>query len=214
MMSWLMQAGLKAQEKLDLSLGADLVSRYIFRGEDLGGPGAQIQPWVACKYGNIEVGAWGDYALTRDYQEMDFFATYNWKFFGLTAFNYNIPVYAPDTSYVDSYAELTLSFDGGDDFPIYANINRYVYNWDAWYIDAGIKFNTKLPIDINVGYAPQDDTYAGKAGIVHLGLAISDEIRLNETFKLPVFTSFIINPVNNRYYFLFGISLSSDDGND
>ena len=41
-------SGVKAQDKVEASVGADLVSGYIWRGQDLGG--ASIQPAAGISY--------------------------------------------------------------------------------------------------------------------------------------------------------------------
>ena len=45
MMAITLPAGLMAQDKVEASVGADLVSKYIWRGQDLGG--VSVQPSVS-----------------------------------------------------------------------------------------------------------------------------------------------------------------------
>ena len=51
----------KAQE---LSVGTDIVSRYIWRGIDLGGNTPSIQPTLEFSTGGFAVGFWGAYSLS------------------------------------------------------------------------------------------------------------------------------------------------------
>ena len=46
-----------AQDKVEASVGADLVSGYIWRGQDLGG--VSIQPSLSVAYKGFSLGAWG-----------------------------------------------------------------------------------------------------------------------------------------------------------
>ena len=46
-----------AQDKVEASVGADLVSGYIWRGQDLGG--VSIQPSLGIAYKGFSLGAWG-----------------------------------------------------------------------------------------------------------------------------------------------------------
>lgn len=46
-----------AQDKFEASVGADLVSNYIWRGQDLGS--ASIQPALSLSYKGISFSAWG-----------------------------------------------------------------------------------------------------------------------------------------------------------
>src|SRR5690554_5376874 len=48
-----------------ISFGADLVSRYVWRGYEYG-EAASIQPMLAYTYGGTEVGTWASYALVPD----------------------------------------------------------------------------------------------------------------------------------------------------
>nr|MCR4569873.1 hypothetical protein [Bacteroidales bacterium] len=45
-----------AQDKVEASLGADLVSRYVWRGQDLGG--VSVQPSLGLSYKGISLSAW------------------------------------------------------------------------------------------------------------------------------------------------------------
>jgi hypothetical protein len=46
-----------------VSFGADVVSRYVWRGTDFGNS-ASVQPTLGFSFGNFEIGALGSYALT------------------------------------------------------------------------------------------------------------------------------------------------------
>ncbi len=62
-MSVLLVPHSKAQE---LSLGADVLNRYVWRGLDLGGKSPSIQPWMKINAGNdnhvFSFGAWGAFS--------------------------------------------------------------------------------------------------------------------------------------------------------
>ena len=46
-----------AQDKVEASVGADLVSGYILRGQNLGG--VSVQPSLGISYKGLSLGAWG-----------------------------------------------------------------------------------------------------------------------------------------------------------
>ena len=50
-------AVLMAQDKVEASVGADLVSGYIWRGQDLGN--VSIQPSLSIAYKGFSLSAWG-----------------------------------------------------------------------------------------------------------------------------------------------------------
>ena len=47
----------------DVAVGADAVSRYVWRGADYGNAAA-VQPFVAKSIGSVTIGAWGSFPLT------------------------------------------------------------------------------------------------------------------------------------------------------
>ena len=51
----------KAQDKVEASAGVDLVSGYVWRGQDLGG--VSLQPRASIAYKGFSLGAWGSVGL-------------------------------------------------------------------------------------------------------------------------------------------------------
>ena len=75
-------ADLQAQdEESPFSVGADIMSRYVWRGLDYGAA-PSIQPYLEFSAGGFAIGAWGAYttgfstANILGIQEMDLYATY------------------------------------------------------------------------------------------------------------------------------------------
>lgn len=67
----------EAQEKLDASIGADVVSAYEWRGQDMGG--AAVQPYAGISYKGLSLGAWSSVALDKSDRytsELDFTVGY------------------------------------------------------------------------------------------------------------------------------------------
>ena len=60
--AWLLATPMaKAQESVEVSAGADVVSSYIWRGQDLGS--AAIQPSLSVAYKGLSLSAFGSYGL-------------------------------------------------------------------------------------------------------------------------------------------------------
>lgn len=57
LLSGLVPSTMMAQDKVEASVGADLVSGYIWRGQDLGG--VSVQPSLEISYKGFSLGAWG-----------------------------------------------------------------------------------------------------------------------------------------------------------
>ena len=209
---FLLNGQLIAQESkgLGVGIGADMASRYLWRGLNIGGECAHIQPYVSANYKFLEVGAWSSYGLSNNnaegtnYFEYDFYAKLTVKNFGLGFTNYNIQDYG-------NSSEMTLSYEGGEKLPLHASFNKYVINDDASYIDMGyVFFKEKLiPVDLVVGATPAAGSYGEKGGIVNISLRASYETMKSEKFSLPIFSTFVYNPQIEKSFFVVGIALST-----
>ena len=217
-----------SQEENGITVGADLVNRYLWRGIEngLGFDGshsAQIQPSVVGTYKNFEVGYWGSYGLSNGYSEYDVWAKFTIRQFSISVYDYNQQFEDKDGGRhgsfynipfhdAGSFAELTFAYEGGDKFPLYASYNRFIYNDDATYIEAGYLFNTHklFPMDFTVGMTPAPNSYGNHAGIINLALKVSYDLKFSEKFKIPLFASLVDNPQAEKTFFVFGVSLSTN----
>ena len=144
---------IQARSQAAVSFGADLMSRYIWRGLDLGGPSPSIQPVLKFSYTtknevhNITVGAWGAYSFSANVnEEIDIFASYTlFSVVSLTVTDYFFPglntgdknlyfVYSPDST--GHVFEGAVSFNGTTKIPLtlmfamnfYGNDSRKMIN--------------------------------------------------------------------------------------
>jgi hypothetical protein len=98
------QDTVKSTSGAEFSVGADLVSRYIWRGADYGNSPA-VQPAVALSVAGFKAGFWGSYGLGQyskkvndsvienmgHYAEFDMYLSYTWKGVTLMAYDYFFP---------------------------------------------------------------------------------------------------------------------------
>ena len=79
----------------EVTIGADVVSRYVWRGTDFGNAAA-VQPGIETVVGPVTVGAWGSWALNgaADGNECDLYASTTVGPVGLTLTDYFFPAYA------------------------------------------------------------------------------------------------------------------------
>ena len=76
-----------AQDKFEANVGADLVSSYIWRGQDLGN--ASIQPALSLSYKGISFSAWGSAGLNwSDTREVDLTLGYSIAGFSVSVTDY------------------------------------------------------------------------------------------------------------------------------
>lgn len=196
----------KAQE---FSVNADVVSSYVWRGVQFSG--ASIQPTVDFTAGGFSIGSWGS-AGFDGFMEMDLYAKYAFNFgltLGLTDYYY------PGTDYFDfSKAtgahgfELNLGYGIGD-FSISAN---YMLNEAGGaataggdkYFELGYAFKS---FSIFAGAGDGWHTPDGKFNLVNIGLSTSKDIKITDSFTLPLKGSMILNPTTKQYFLVAGITL-------
>jgi len=129
------------QNKLDLNINADFMSRYIWRGMDLGNNLPSIQPSTSITYKNLEVGAWGAYSLSgsNNAQEVDLYLNYTFvnELFTFILTDYYIAVdgglnkYFQYKDQTNHLLEAGLSFNGTDKIPLTLSAYVNFYGNDA-----------------------------------------------------------------------------------
>ncbi len=100
-----------AQGKVSADAGADFVSRYVWRGMDIGAT-PSIQPWAALGVSGFELGFWGAYALsnnTSGNDESDIWLSYTYS----APSGYSITAIATDFYYPNGGAEF-FNFNNHD----------------------------------------------------------------------------------------------------
>ena len=86
-LSFLLAAPLSAQDKAEAAVGGDLVSSYIWRGQDLGG--VSIQPSASVSWKGLSLTAWGSVGFDRDdTKELDWTLGYACKGFSVSVTDY------------------------------------------------------------------------------------------------------------------------------
>lgn len=190
----------KAQE---FSTGADIVSSYVWRGVQYSG--VSVQPSIKFSTNNLTVGAWGSTSLDASYLEMDLYGSYAFDF-GLTAGLTDY--YYPGSSYFDGAShslEVNLGYGIGD-LSLSANYIPLAASGIAGskYLEVGYAFkNFSLFAGAGDGWHTSD----GSFGVVNVGLKTSKEIKITDSFSLPMSGSAILNPTTKQMYFVVGVTL-------
>ena len=211
MMSFTSFFAVDAQEESSspINLGADFVSRYIWRGLDFGN-GPAVQPTVEVAFGNFAVGAWGSYTLNSSpYLEADLYASYGFDF-GLSVIltDYYFPAAefgaVTDNSYFDMDAhtfEVGLSQAISD---FYISAFYYLNANDDVYFEAGYSFEH---FDVFAGAGTQSYTSDGEFMFTNFGISTSKELKITDSFSLPLSGALIVNPDLQQFNIVFGFSL-------
>ncbi|MBK7212358.1 MAG: hypothetical protein IPH88_03460 [Bacteroidales bacterium] len=228
----------RAQEevsKVKLDISADFMSRYIWRGLNLGGSSPSIQPGIDLTIGNFAVGAWGAYsfshAITR--QEADLYASYTIAdLFNIAVTDYYLPYEDTLNKYFNykkdqtgHLFEISAKFLGTEKLPLSLLVATNVYGADAVRENGDIQYSTYLelgysftvaetPCSAYLGFTPtKPDTDKGETGfygegpgVINLGVTAAKEIKITDKYSLPVNASLITNPQAENIFLVFGIS--------
>jgi uncharacterized protein (TIGR02001 family) len=224
--------GARAQEELEVTVGVDLVSRYIWRGLNVG-DSPSLQPTLVFSRNGFEIGAWGAYSTSNqitDGDEIDLWAAYNLEFenggglrFLLT--DYYFPNAGVEFSDYNDYddedgpgahiLELGASVSLPGSFPLtvsgYLNIHNDEGNNTYIQLDYPLSVR-EISLDLFAGFTPgseeNPDLYgADQFEFLNLGMTAIREVSITQNFSFPVFTSFILNPNEDISYLVVGFSL-------
>jgi hypothetical protein len=206
-----------------INLGADLVSRYLWRGADFG-QSPSIQPTLAVQFEGLEFGAWGAYQLGRDSSlpmadELDLYLTYGFDIGSSTLDLVVTDYYFPNAGvkfgdFNDSTGAHIIEIGGSlslSDFYLSAFINVYNDADNSAYFELGYSTSVQsVDLTIFAGATPGGTgMYYGtdSFNVINLGITASKEIKITDDFSLPIFGSYILNPNIEMAHIVFGISL-------
>ncbi len=214
-----------AQEsKGSFSVGADIVSSYVWRGlpQDATNPkgSPNIQPFVSYSIGGFTIGAWGSGSFTGSVKEVDLYATYAFSdalSITLTDYNWNFSKSHFDySSTTDHVFEGTISYAGIESFPLAASLNTMFFGADKK-ASGSQAYSTYLELSYPLGSSAkvfagaalgESATYATDGfAITNIGLKVSKEIEVTEKFSLPIYGIIGFNPKAENAFLVAGITL-------
>jgi len=212
------------QSKGSFSVGADIVSSYVWRGipQDATYPKGtpNIQPYAAYTIGGLTIGAWGSSSFTGTVKEFDLYATYavsNLFSVTITDYNWNFShshfAYGSGTDHV---FEGTLSYAGVESFPLSCSINTMFYGADkslsndqaySTYLELGYPLSSNAKIFLGVSLFESSCYGTSGFGVTNLGIKVSKAIEITDKFSLPVYGIAGFNPSAENAFLVAGITL-------
>ena len=215
----------KAQDTLETTIGTDLVSQYVWRGQDLGG--VSVQPTLGIGYKGLSLSAWGSAGLSNpaDTREFDLTLAYTvggfnigvtdyWFNAGLDPLNRYFAYAADCTNHV---FEANVGYDFG-----FASLQWYT-NFagnDGLTPDEKRAYSSYVEVNVpfvlggvdwtaTAGAVPFATDFYGVEGfgVVNVALTASKDIRITDSFSIPVFAQVAANPYSKNAFFVFGITL-------
>lgn len=226
-----------AQVETSLNPGVDFMSRYIWRGLNLGGSSPSIQPSLEFTAGSFTVGSWGAFSTGNglSLQETDLYLSYTFKeVVSLTITDYFFPndsvannhYFEFEENKTGHLLEASASFNGTEKIPFTLMAALNFWGADALKADGKKQYSTYFElgyngkckeVDYNVflGFTPNNPDeekgetgfYGPDAGIINLGIKASKSLNITDTFSLPVSASFMVNPLAENVFLVVGISL-------
>jgi uncharacterized protein (TIGR02001 family) len=210
--SYTLQAQEEEKTGPSFTAGADVYSNYIWRGTKFGS-GPAFQPTVKFTAGGFTAGVWGSFDAAG-YTEADPYISYTLPVglsVGLTSYYY--PglggAFLADSSnanelnvgftkgglslsanYIFNEAALPASMGGDMYFQV-----TYAFKKASVFIGAGNGWHT---IDDDNG----DDVFA----VCNIGLSTSKEIKITDTFSIPVTGQIVYNPDSKLMHMVVGLS--------
>ena len=216
---------LPRREGPEVGLGSDIVSSYIWRGQDLGG--VSLQPTLGLEYKGISLSAWGSVGLADPADTKEFDITLGYTIgglnIGITDYWFNAGL-DPQDRYCKYDAHGTnhvFEANIGYDFGVvsaqwYTNIsgndgvNKDGKRAYSSYFEVAAPFKlATCDWTATVGAVPYATDFYGTNGFAVTNLAVraSKDIKVTDSFSIPIFGEVSANPCSQKAYLVVGMSL-------
>ena len=224
-MGLVMSTATYAQDEIETTVSGDIVSSYIWRGQDLGS--VAVQPTLGIGYKGLSLSAWGSYGIAdpADTKEFDLTLAYSVGGFniGITDYWFNVGL-DPENRYFKYDAHGTnhvFEANIGYDFGVaslqwYTNIagndgvNKDGKRAYSSYAELAVPFKlATVDWTATAGAVPYATDFYGTTGfaVTNVSLRATKEIKVSDSFAIPVFGQVTANPCAQRAYFVLGITL-------
>ena len=215
-----------AQDKVETTISGDIVSSYIWRGLDAGD--VSIQPTLGIGYKGLSLSAWGSYGISdpSDTKEFDLTLGYSTGGFniGITDYWFSTGLDDPDNRYFkyDAHGtnhifEATIGYDFGfaslqwfTNFAGNDGLNKDGKRAYSSYFEANVPFKlATVDWTATVGAVPYATDFYGTTGfaVTNVALKATKDIKVTDTFSIPIFGQVVGNPCSQHAYLVLGITL-------
>ncbi len=218
-----------AQDKVETTISADVVSSYYWRGQDLGH--VSLQPTLGIGYKGFSLTAWGSTPLGSwsdpDVTEFDLTAAYETGGFhvGVTDYWFNTgekKYFLYDAHRTAHVFEANVGYDFG---PValnwYTNFagadgsNKDGKRAYSSYVEATAPFKLGgCDWEAAVGAVPYatdfykgHDKGVGGFAVTNVSVKATKDIKITDSFSVPVFAQVAANPSSEKAYFVLGFTL-------
>lgn len=218
-----------AQDEFETTVSADVVNQYIWRGQDLGN--VSLQPTLGIAYKGFSLTGWGSVGLTdvNDTKEFDLTAAYTigGLNIGITDYWFNkVAGGDPEGRYFKYDAHSTnhvFEANIGYDFGV-ASVQWFtnIAGNDGTNKDGKRAYSSYAEVVVPFKFAAVDwtatagavpfattsyNTWTSGFAVCNLSLRATKDIKVTDTFSLPVFGQIAANPRTQNAYLVFGVTL-------
>ena len=212
-----------AQDKVETTVAADVVNQYIWRGQDLGD--VSLQPTLGLGYKGFSLTAWGNVGLSDkdDTKEFDLTAAYSVGGFNIGVtdywFNTSNEKYFQYASHKTSHVfEANIGYDFGPvalqwftNFAGNDGQNKDLKRAYSSYAELSAPFTLGgCDWTAAIGAVPYATSFYSAASgfaVTNISLKATKDIKITDSFSVPVFAGVAANPSNEKAYLLFGFTL-------
>ena len=208
--------------EIETTISADVVNQYIWRGEECGS--VSLQPTLGIGYKGLSLTAWGSVGLSdpADTKEFDLTASYaigNLNI-GITDYWLNDPeerYFLYDAHRTSHVFEANIGYDFGvaslqwyTNFAGNDGVNKDGKRAYSSYAELMVPFKlATVDWTATAGAVPFATDYYDTNGfaVTNLALKATKEIKVTDSFSIPVFGQVVGNPCSQKAYLVFGFTL-------
>lgn len=211
-----------AQDNVETTVAADVVSQYIWRGQELGE--VSLQPTLGIGYKGFTLTAWGNVGLSvpGDTKEFDLTASYSAGGFnaGITDYWFNCPNerYFCYKSHKTSHVfEANVGYDFGllsvqwfTNFAGNDGVNKDGDRAYSSYLEVSAPFRFGgCDWTATAGAVPFATSFyaVGNFAVTNVSLKATKALKITDTFSVPVFAGITANPSTEKACLIFGFTL-------
>lgn len=210
-----------AQDKVEATIAADFVSQYVWRGLDCGH--VSVQPTLGIAYKGFSLSAWGSVGFkSEDTKEFDLTASYTTGGLTVAVTDYWFDDPEPRYFYYNAHStshvfEASVAYDFGllsaawyTNFAGNDGLTPSGKRAYSSYVELNAPFRlATCEWTGTVGAVPYATTFYDTSGfaVTNVALKASKDIKITDTFSVPIFAQVIANPSSQKAYFVVGFTL-------
>ena len=213
------------KEKVETTIAADVVSQYVWRGLEAGS--VSLQPTLGIGYKGLSLSAWGSVGLTdpADTKEFDLTLSYTAGGFNIGITDYWFSAggdpegryFMYEANNTNHVFEANIGYDFGvasiqwfTNFAGNDGLNKDGKRAYSSYVEATVPF-TLATVDwsATAGAVPFATDFYGTTGfaVTNLSLKATKDIKVTDSFSIPVFGQVVANPCSQKAYLVFGFTM-------